>query len=138
MFLKFSLQPWAYGTTLYVHPQCPPIWEIRNCSGTGNPEAEPKGRRSPVGRNQSSFEESAPPKSNINKEGRKIIKQLEEDKKRVILIAGKGDVMVVMDRKDYAQKVEELLGKNLTYKTIPKDPTIRQKTGSKTCIRTSK
>ena len=44
----------------------------------------------------------------------------------VILTTDKGLVMVVMDREEYRRKAEELLNQP-TYKTIPADPTIKQK-----------
>ena len=53
--------------------------------------------------------EIKPPRSNITKEESKVLRGLREDKKRMVLTAGKGVAMVVMDRKEYMEKVEGLL-----------------------------
>ena len=63
-----------------------------------------------------------PPRSNITKEEKKALKELREDKDRMVLTADKGVAMVVMDRKEYMDKVEGLLTQ-LAYKTITTDPT---------------
>ena len=44
----------------------------------------------------------------------------------MILTADKGVCLVVMDKKDYMKKSEELLSKS-TYKIFPSDPTTRHK-----------
>ena len=44
----------------------------------------------------------------------------------MILTADKGVCLVVMDKKDYTEKSEELLSKS-TYKILPSDPTTRHK-----------
>ena len=67
------------------------------------------------------------PKININRKKRNALKKFKGEKTRVILTADKGVAMVVTDKKDYVQKAEELLGQQQTYKTIPTDPTTRQK-----------
>ena len=48
------------------------------------------------------------PKSSISKEERKAVKQMREDKTGVIFTTDKGIAMVVMDKKYYIKKVEEL------------------------------
>ena len=65
---------------------------------------------------------SKPPKSNINKEGKKVLKELREDQDRIVLTDDKGVAMVVVGRKDYLDKVEGLLA-TLAYKSISTDPT---------------
>ena len=67
-----------------------------------------------------------PPKSNITKEEKKALKELREDQDRMVLTADKGVAMVVMDRKEYQEKVENLLV-STAYKTIPADPTNKMK-----------
>ena len=47
-----------------------------------------------------------PPKPNITKEEHNALKELKEDKDRMVLTADKGVAMVVMDRKEYVEKVE--------------------------------
>ena len=66
------------------------------------------------------------PSSNISKKELKALKELKEDKKRVILTADKGVSLVIMDRTEYNKKAEELLNTG-TYKKIPEDPTKKQK-----------
>ena len=54
------------------------------------------------------------------------MKELKEDRDRVILTADKGVALVIMEKKDYIQKAEELLNTS-TYKKLPEDPTNKQK-----------
>ena len=54
------------------------------------------------------------------------MKELKEDKSRVILTADKGVALVIMDKAEYTTKAEELLNTE-TYKKIPEDPTNKQK-----------
>ena len=49
------------------------------------------------------------PSSNISKQEYKALNELKEDKKRIILTAGKGVSLVIMDRTEYNKKAEELL-----------------------------
>ena len=67
-----------------------------------------------------------PPKSNITKEEAKAIKELKKDQERIVLTAGKGMSMVVMDREDYDKKSEELLSQS-SYRVLPSDPTTKHK-----------
>ena len=67
-----------------------------------------------------------PPKSNINKEDSKALRELREDKERMVLTANKGVAMVVIDRKEYMEKVEGLLVQP-AYRTIHADPTNKLK-----------
>ena len=66
------------------------------------------------------------PRSNITKEESKALSELREDKERMVLTADKGVTMVVMDRKDYMEKVEGLLVQP-AYRTIDADPTKKLK-----------
>ena len=45
--------------------------------------------------------EAKPPKSNITKEESKALRELREDKERMVLTKDKGVAMVVLDRKGY-------------------------------------
>ena len=67
-----------------------------------------------------------PPRYNITKEEKKALKELREDQDRMVLTVDKGVAMVVMDRKEYMDKVEDLLTQ-LAYKTISSDPTNKPK-----------
>ena len=66
-----------------------------------------------------------PPKPNITKED-KALKELRQDKERMVLTVDKGVAMVVRDRKEYMEKVEGLLAQ-LAYRTITADPTSKLK-----------
>ena len=67
-----------------------------------------------------------PPKININKEEKKALKELRQDQDRMVLTADMEVAMVVVDRKDYLDRVEGLLA-TLAYKTISTDPTNKLK-----------
>ena len=65
-------------------------------------------------------------RSYITKEQRKALKEMRDWKDKVILLADKGNAMVVMGREDYDRKVRELLDDTSTYRKLPKDPTPTQ------------
>ena len=73
------------------------------------------------------WKRAKPPKSNISREEKKALKGLREDQERMVSMADKGVAMVVLDRKDYQEKVEGLLA-STAYKTILTDPTNKLKT----------
>ena len=52
--------------------------------------------------------------------------ELKRDRDRVILDHRQGVTLVVMEKKDYIQKAEDLLNTS-TYKKIPEVPPIKQK-----------
>ena len=54
------------------------------------------------------LKKAQPPKSNISKEEAKALKELKNDKTRMILTADKGVSKVVMDREEYINEAEEL------------------------------
>ena len=66
-------------------------------------------------------------KPNLSKGEMAAIKQLRADKDRIILTADKGVVLVIMERKDYIEKAQQLLQDPNTYQTIPTDPTTKLK-----------
>ena len=66
------------------------------------------------------------PKGNISREEKKALKELREDQDRMVLTADKGVALVVMDRKDYQDKIEGLLA-TPAYRTITADPTNKLK-----------
>ena len=49
------------------------------------------------------------PKSNLGKEQREARRKLREDDSIVILPVDKGNALVVMNKEDYASKMEEIL-----------------------------
>ena len=67
-----------------------------------------------------------PPKWDISREEKKALKELREDQDRIVLTADKGVALVVMDRKDYQDKIEGLLA-TPAYRTITADPTNKLK-----------
>ena len=73
------------------------------------------------------LKQARPSKSNICKEEWRAIKDLRTDKEHLILTADKGVALVVMDKKDYIQKMKQLLDDNNTYRPLKMDPTNRQK-----------
>ena len=66
------------------------------------------------------------PKPNLNRQKSIGLAQPKKDKDRVIRTLDKDVAMVVMDREDYANKVQELLAQP-AYRSIPKDPTNKVK-----------
>ena len=67
-----------------------------------------------------------PPKPNISKEEAQAIKELKKDQDKVILTADKGVAMVVMEKKEYIKKSEDLLNQT-TYKALTTDLTSKYK-----------
>ena len=64
-----------------------------------------------------------PPSPNATASEMKTLQHLRKDKSRLVITADKGNCTVIMDRKDYHDKVKELLGDESTYKVLKKDPT---------------
>ena len=56
----------------------------------------------------------------------KALKELKDDKSRIILTVNKGVALEIMEKNDYIQRAEELLN-TTTYKKIPEDPTNKHK-----------
>ena len=63
-----------------------------------------------------------PPHSNTTKSERKALKTLKEDCSRIIMKADKGNCFVVLDRTDYDEKMDTLLGDRSTYQLVQKSP----------------
>ena len=117
----------AHRSNLAKVPKCPPngdyIMAIEHaCSKLNQGKAEEL--RVEV---KNVFNKVQLPKTKIKKEEMKAMKELKEDNTRMVLTTDKGVVLVVIDKKDYIKKAEYLLNQP-TYKLIPADPTIRQKT----------
>ena len=66
------------------------------------------------------------PKPNLTGQENIGLAQLKKDKDRVIFTVDKGVAMIVMDREDYINKVQELLALP-AYRSIPKDCTNKVK-----------
>ena len=67
------------------------------------------------------------PRTDINGEEMKAMKELKEDNTRMIWTADKWVALVVINKEDYIKKAEDLLNQP-TYMLIPFDPTNRQET----------
>ena len=63
-----------------------------------------------------------PPKSNIRKEEWAAVSNLKRDSSIVILEADKGNATVVMDKEEYENKVQDILGKQ-PFRKLSRDPT---------------
>ena len=66
-------------------------------------------------------------KSNLTKEELKAINNLRRDQSIIITPADKGKALVIMDKEEYVQKMEEKLADVTTYVRIEKDPTLEIK-----------
>ena len=77
------------------------------------------------------------PKANLSKAEQWAIKELKGDKSRKILTADKGVTIVVMERREYIDKSNNLLVQP-AYKPIPTDPTNRIKAKLFTLLRNIK
>ena len=73
------------------------------------------------------LKQAIPSMSNISKEEWRAIKELRADKEHLILTADKGVALVVIDKKEYIQKMQTLLEDKNTYRPLKMDPTNRQK-----------
>ena len=116
----------AHGPNYAVVPKSPPIAEYiaaieQACSKLQQGEVEEL-----RGEVKSIIKRSRNPPPNITREERKAIKELKEDKSRMVLTADKGVALVVIDTEEYKKKAQELL-QQPTYQLIPTDPTSRYK-----------
>ena len=68
------------------------------------------------------LQSSKTPRSNLPNHLRKAVKELRSDHTIVVLPADKGNVTVVLDQKDYIEKIENML-KDGAYSRLRKDPT---------------
>ncbi|XP_072028434.1 uncharacterized protein [Amphiura filiformis] len=71
----------------------------------------------------STLRNSKPPPSNLTKEERAALNDLEKDKSIIIVPADKGKCVCVLNETDYRNKCSELLSDNNTYKRIGYNPT---------------
>ena len=73
------------------------------------------------------LKQARPAKPNISKEEWKAIKELRSDKEHLVVTADKGVTLVVMDKKEYIQKMNQLLEDKNTYRLLKMDPTNKHK-----------
>ena len=62
------------------------------------------------------------PATNITLEERKALKELKKDESIIILPADKGKATVILDRKEYDEKISAMLSDTKTYKGLKRDP----------------
>ena len=116
----------AHGPNYAVVPKSPPIAEYiaaveQACSRLQQGEAEEL-----RGEVKSIIKRSRNPPPNITREERKAIRELKQDKSRMVLTADKGVALVVIDTEEYKKKAQELL-QQPTYQLIATDPTSKYK-----------
>ena len=119
----------AWGPKFVIRPRKPPVREYvvaveQTCSRLSQGEADEL--RVEVKKTLKRTQQIPRATSNITREEFKALKELKEDKSRVILTADKGVALVIMDKAEYTRKAEELLNTE-TYKKIPEYPTNKQK-----------
>ena len=68
---------------------------------------------------------SNPPPSNLSKDERSALKELQKDKSITILPADKGNCVVVMDTDKYIEQTKSMLSDPKTYKKVNKVPNIK-------------
>ena len=73
------------------------------------------------------LKQARPAKPNISKEEWKAIKELRSDKEHLVVTADKGVTLVVMDKKEYFQKMNQLLEDKNIYRLLKMDPTNKHK-----------
>ena len=64
--------------------------------------------------------------SNITRKEYKALKELKEDKSRIILTADKGVALVIIDKVEYNKKAEDLLNTKTYKKFLKTQPTNRR------------
>ena len=119
----------AWEPKFSIRPRQPPVGEYvvaveQTCSRLNKGEADEI--RVEVKKALKRAQCSSRPSPNISKQEYQALKELKEDKSRVILTTDKGVSLVIMDRAEYNKKAEDLLNTG-TYKKIPDDPTRKQK-----------
>ena len=67
-------------------------------------------------------------KPSISRKGARALKELKQDKSRVILTVNKWVAMVVLDKQDYTNKAHDLLAQRNPYRPLTVDPTNKHKT----------
>ena len=113
------------GTNFALAPKKIPTAEI--VAGiedgiSGLPEDEKLVLRSQVSQ---VLQRATVPPPNLPQAELRALHNLRKDQDRLVIPADKGNCTVVMDRKDYDDKVQQMLNDQRTYKVLDKDPTQR-------------
>ena len=117
----------AHGPNFAVAPRHPPYGEYITAVELDCLNLEPHGAEELRAERRGFLKHSKNPKRNISKEEVQALAELKKDQSRVILTADKGVAIVVMDRKEYSKKAQELLEDGGMYKIMKSDPTNRIK-----------
>ena len=117
----------AHGPNYAVVPKSPPTTEYIAAIEQACSKLQPSEAEELRGEVKSIIKKSHNPHPNITREEWKALKELKEDKSRMVLTADKGVALVVMDTAEYKKKAEDLL-QQPTYMPIPTDPTSKYKT----------
>ena len=120
----------AQGPKCVIRPEKPPVREYvaaveQACSRLSQGEADELSVE--VKKTHKKIQNKSKTTSNITSEAFKVLKELKEDKGRIILTTDKGVALVIMEKDEYIKKAEELLSTE-TYKKILEDPTKNTKT----------
>ena len=115
----------SHGPRFVIKPRRPPVGEYvaameQACSRLSQGEADEL--QVEVKKTLKKAQNKTRTTSNITSDEFKALKEMKDDKSRIILTTDKGVALVIMEKNDYIQKAEELLN-TTTYKKIPEDPT---------------
>ena len=118
----------AHGPKFSIRPRQPPVEECiaaveQACSRLSQGEADEMRVEVKKALKKTQCTPRLP--SNITREEYKALKELKEDKSRIILTTDKGVALVIMDKAEYNKKAEDVLNTK-TYKTILEDPSNRR------------
>ena len=105
-----------------VVPRSPPTTEYIAVIEQACSKLQPREAEELRGEVKSIINKSCNHPPNITREEWKALRELKEDKSRMVLTADKGVALVVMDTAEYKKKAEDLL-QQPTYQPIPTDPT---------------
>ena len=119
----------SHGPKFVIKPRRPPVGEYvaaieQACSRLNQGEADEL--QVEVKKSLKKAQNKTRTTSNITNDEFKALKELKDDRSRIILTTDKGVALVIMEKNDYIQKSEELLN-TTTYNKIPEDPTNKHK-----------
>ena len=117
----------AHGPNLAVTSKTPPCKEFITASEITCQSLNPTDAEDLRAEISRILKQPRKPKTNLTKEEFKAIKELKSDRECIILTADKGVALVVMDKKDYTRKIQELLDDTYTYRPLNTEPTMKQK-----------
>ena len=114
--LNFNLSP----TSIPIHDIVEQT-ELACCRMNLNPSQRAAVRNEICG----TLKSAKPPRSNVTKEERQAVSQLQKLKEVLILPADKGRATVLLDKSEYESKMNEMLSDTQTYEVLNKDPSKR-------------